>query len=143
MTIDDSAVRLGQAGAANYPGLDAWRSLPISQQPTWQDEAVYQSSINELSSLPPLVFAGEVDILRDRLAAAAQGKAFLLQGGDCASVCCQRLAPQPAQLRTQCSGTPAGSALGGSSGTPQQYSRGQRKGTLQQGLLTVRLPSLR
>ena len=34
--------------------------------------------------LPPLVFAGEVDILRERLAAAAQGKAFLLQGGDCA-----------------------------------------------------------
>ena len=34
--------------------------------------------------LPPLVFAGEVDVLRERLAAAAQGKAFLLQGGDCA-----------------------------------------------------------
>ncbi|MDN6332271.1 MAG: 3-deoxy-7-phosphoheptulonate synthase class II, partial [Micrococcaceae bacterium] len=38
----------------------------------------------ELASLPPLVFAGEVDILRERLAAAAQGHAFLLQGGDCA-----------------------------------------------------------
>jgi 3-deoxy-7-phosphoheptulonate synthase len=38
----------------------------------------------ELAKLPPLVFAGEVDILRDRLASAAQGKAFLLQGGDCA-----------------------------------------------------------
>jgi 3-deoxy-7-phosphoheptulonate synthase len=38
----------------------------------------------ELSILPPLVFAGEVDTLRTRLAAAASGKAFLLQGGDCA-----------------------------------------------------------
>lgn len=71
-------------GATTYPGLDAWRELPKVQQPTWQDPQVFQSSVAELSSLPPLVFAGEVDILRERLAAAAQGKAFLLQGGDCA-----------------------------------------------------------
>ncbi len=45
---------------------------------------MYADSIRELSSLPPLVFAGEVDVLRERLASAAQGKAFLLQGGDCA-----------------------------------------------------------
>ncbi|WP_425483365.1 class II 3-deoxy-7-phosphoheptulonate synthase [Arthrobacter zhaoguopingii] len=70
--------------AAGTAGLDHWRSLPISQQPQWQDPAVHTSSIKELSSLPPLVFAGEVDVLRERLAAAAQGKAFLLQGGDCA-----------------------------------------------------------
>lgn len=73
-----------QHGAADYPGLDAWRDLPIAQQPTWQDAGVYRSAVRELSSLPPLVFAGEVDVLRERLAAAAQGKAFLLQGGDCA-----------------------------------------------------------
>src|SRR6478736_2909747 len=73
-----------QSGAANYPGLDNWRELPASQQPTWSDPAVFEASVKELSVLPPLVFAGEVDILRERLAAAAQGKAFLLQGGDCA-----------------------------------------------------------
>ncbi|HEX2247753.1 MAG TPA: 3-deoxy-7-phosphoheptulonate synthase, partial [Arthrobacter sp.] len=73
-----------QPGAADYPGLDAWRDLPVVQQPTWQDSKVYESSLAELSSLPPLVFAGEVDVLRGRLAAAAEGKAFLLQGGDCA-----------------------------------------------------------
>ena len=39
---------------------------------------------SRLRSMPPLVFAGEVDALRDRLAHVAQGKAFLLQGGDCA-----------------------------------------------------------
>ncbi len=45
---------------------------------------MYESSLAELSSLPPLVFAGEVDVLRGRLAEAAEGRAFLLQGGDCA-----------------------------------------------------------
>ncbi|WP_077489544.1 class II 3-deoxy-7-phosphoheptulonate synthase [Sinomonas mesophila] len=73
-----------QSGAADYPGLDNWRSLPASQQPTWADQEAFASAVSELSILPPLVFAGEVDLLRDRLAAAAQGKAFLLQGGDCA-----------------------------------------------------------
>ena len=45
---------------------------------------MYESSLAELSALPPLVFAGEVDVLRGRLAEAAEGRAFLLQGGDCA-----------------------------------------------------------
>ena len=71
-------------GSAVYPGLDNWRQLPIAQQPSWSDASVYEASVKELSMLPPLVFAGEVDDLRDRLAQAAQGKAFLLQGGDCA-----------------------------------------------------------
>ncbi|MDN5754808.1 MAG: 3-deoxy-7-phosphoheptulonate synthase class II [Micrococcaceae bacterium] len=70
-------------GPAADPGLDAWRELPISQQPTWSGPE-YTKAVDELASLPPLVFAGEVDILRERLAAAAQGHAFLLQGGDCA-----------------------------------------------------------
>ncbi|MBT2550048.1 class II 3-deoxy-7-phosphoheptulonate synthase [Arthrobacter sp. ISL-65] len=79
-----SLTSTAQSGAANYPGLDNWRDLPISQQPSWEDSGVFNASVKELSALPPLVFAGEVDILRERLAAAAQGKAFLLQGGDCA-----------------------------------------------------------
>ncbi len=58
--------------------------MTATQQPSWQDPGVYSASVRELSTLPPLVFAGEVDVLRERLAAAAQGKAFLLQGGDCA-----------------------------------------------------------
>ncbi|WP_422936336.1 class II 3-deoxy-7-phosphoheptulonate synthase [Sinomonas sp. P47F7] len=73
-----------QSGAADYPGLDDWRSLPASQQPSWADAATFTRSVAELSVLPPLVFAGEVDLLRHRLADAAQGRAFLLQGGDCA-----------------------------------------------------------
>jgi 3-deoxy-7-phosphoheptulonate synthase len=65
-------------------GLDYWRQLPIKQQPLWPDVAAVESVSKQLSTLPPLVFAGEVDTLRSRLAQAAQGKAFLLQGGDCA-----------------------------------------------------------
>jgi 3-deoxy-7-phosphoheptulonate synthase len=64
--------------------LDAWRSLPIKQQPQWQDSARVADVSNQIAGLPPLVFAGEVDNLRERLARAASGKAFLLQGGDCA-----------------------------------------------------------
>ena len=65
-------------------GLDAWRKLPIKQQPDWGDSERLQRVTDELSKLPPLVFAGEVDQLKNRLAAVARGDAFLLQGGDCA-----------------------------------------------------------
>lgn len=64
--------------------LDHWRTLPIKQQPQWYDEDAVAAASAELATLPPLVFAGEVDNLRDRLARAAAGQAFLLQGGDCA-----------------------------------------------------------
>jgi len=65
-------------------GLDAWRSLPLAQQPTWPDAAHVARVTSRLATLPPLVFAGEADVLRSRLAAAGRGEAFLLQGGDCA-----------------------------------------------------------
>jgi len=65
-------------------GLDHWRTLPIKQQPTWPDAQAVAAASAELATLPPLVFAGEVDQLRERLAAAAAGNGFLLQGGDCA-----------------------------------------------------------
>lgn len=72
------------ADPAVVAGLDHWRTLPIKQQPTWPDPAAVAAASAELATLPPLVFAGEVDNLRDRLARAARGEAFLLQGGDCA-----------------------------------------------------------
>ena len=65
-------------------GLDAWRSAPIKQQPQWPDAARVAEVSRELSTVPPLVFAGEVDLLRERLARVASGQSFLLQGGDCA-----------------------------------------------------------
>jgi 3-deoxy-7-phosphoheptulonate synthase len=65
-------------------GLDYWRTLEIKQQPSWPDPAAAAAASAEIATLPPLVFAGEVDQLRTRLASAAEGKGFLLQGGDCA-----------------------------------------------------------
>jgi len=54
------------------------------QQPEWPDRAALQDVIERLKILPPLVFAGECDQLKERLGAVARGEAFLLQGGDCA-----------------------------------------------------------
>jgi 3-deoxy-7-phosphoheptulonate synthase len=65
-------------------GLDNYLSLPAAQQPTWPDANALAQAKAELAKRAPLVFAGEVDTLRARLADAAAGKAFLLQGGDCA-----------------------------------------------------------
>jgi 3-deoxy-7-phosphoheptulonate synthase len=65
-------------------GLDNYLKLEAKQQPTWADLKVLEQVKKELSVQPPLVFAGEVDTLRERLAQAARGEAFLLQGGDCA-----------------------------------------------------------
>ena len=65
-------------------GLDNYRNLEAAQQPTWPDQAKLEEVKAILAKYPPLVFAGEVDILKSRLAQAAAGKAFLLQGGDCA-----------------------------------------------------------
>jgi len=54
------------------------------QQPEWPDRDRLEAVIGRLESLPPLVFAGESDQLKQRLASVARGEAFLLQGGDCA-----------------------------------------------------------
>ena len=67
-------------------GLDAWESMLVAQQPAWPDELRLRAVRNRLSTLPPLVFAGEADALRAHLGAAGRGEAFLLQGGDCAEV---------------------------------------------------------
>ena len=65
-------------------GLDHWRSLDAEQQPRWPDPAAVEVATRELATFPPLVFAGEADVLTARLAAAGRGEAFVLQGGDCA-----------------------------------------------------------
>lgn len=70
--------------SAHVPSLEDLRAKPQVQQPTYQDPAEAQRVIDQLRTLPPLVFAGECDELRDKLAEVAEGRAFLLQGGDCA-----------------------------------------------------------
>ena len=64
--------------------LDAWRDRPAAQQPDWPDPAAVAAVTREIARIPPLVFAGECDSLKERLAAVARGEAFVLQGGDCA-----------------------------------------------------------
>ncbi len=80
----DPSETVVQAEPSVIEGLDYWRTLPIKQQPEWPDAQAVAAASAEIASFPPLVFAGEVDILRDRLARAARGESFLLQGGDCA-----------------------------------------------------------
>ncbi|WP_114647857.1 class II 3-deoxy-7-phosphoheptulonate synthase [Zhengella mangrovi] len=63
---------------------DSWRSKPILQVPDYPDPAALDEVEGRLRTYPPLVFAGEARALKKRLAAVAEGKAFLLQGGDCA-----------------------------------------------------------
>jgi 3-deoxy-7-phosphoheptulonate synthase len=63
---------------------DTWSALPAGQQPEWPDPEALSAVVSELRSYPPLVFAGEADLLKDRIASVARGEAFLLTGGDCA-----------------------------------------------------------
>jgi 3-deoxy-7-phosphoheptulonate synthase len=63
---------------------DSWRDCPIRQVPSYPDAAKLASMEARLSRFPPLVFAGEARRLKDVLGRAAEGKAFVLQGGDCA-----------------------------------------------------------
>jgi 3-deoxy-7-phosphoheptulonate synthase len=61
-----------------------WRKLPRVQMPDYTDQETLRNVEQKLGSYPPLVFAGEARQLKAKLAAASQGEAFLLQGGDCA-----------------------------------------------------------
>jgi 3-deoxy-7-phosphoheptulonate synthase len=62
----------------------SWPDLPAAQQPVWPDQGELDAAVARLRTFPPLVFAGECDILTERLAQAARGEAFVLMGGDCA-----------------------------------------------------------
>ena len=65
-----------------HPG--SWRDMPIRQVPDYPDQAALKAMEAKIASFPPLVFAGEARRLRSALAEAGRGKAFVLQGGDCA-----------------------------------------------------------
>ncbi|MBI3453227.1 MAG: 3-deoxy-7-phosphoheptulonate synthase class II [Rhodospirillales bacterium] len=63
---------------------ETWRSKSIRQTPDYPDMAALEDVEARLKGFPPLVFAGEARALQDSLAKVAEGKAVLLQGGDCA-----------------------------------------------------------
>ena len=68
----------------HIPALTELHRLPVAQQPTYPDLAALDAVLAELRLRPPLVFAGECDELKHRVAEVAAGRSFMLQGGDCA-----------------------------------------------------------
>jgi 3-deoxy-7-phosphoheptulonate synthase len=69
---------------SQIPDLASLHALGPAQQPSYPDRAAVDAAVARLRTMPPLVFAGECDDLKAKLAAVARGEAFLLQGGDCA-----------------------------------------------------------
>ncbi|MEA3468475.1 MAG: 3-deoxy-7-phosphoheptulonate synthase class II [Thermodesulfobacteriota bacterium] len=71
----------------------SWQNYTALQQPKWPDMSAHDAVIERLSTLPPLVFAGEIRDLKALLAKAVTGDAFLVQGGDCSEAFSQVTAP--------------------------------------------------
>ena len=63
---------------------NSWRSYEAKQMPTYSDEKKLNGVLNNLSSMPPLIFAGETRSLKSQIHQVQKGDAFYLQGGDCA-----------------------------------------------------------
>lgn len=63
---------------------ESWRNFPIFQQPTYPDKAELNATLRRLETFPPLIFAGEARNLKADLKEVCEGRAFLVQGGDCA-----------------------------------------------------------
>ncbi|XP_068634253.1 phospho-2-dehydro-3-deoxyheptonate aldolase 1, chloroplastic-like [Aristolochia californica] len=72
-----------KVGSADW-SIDSWKSRKALQIPNYPNQEELQAVLKEIERYPPLVFAGEARKLEEKLADAAVGKAFLLQGGDCA-----------------------------------------------------------
>lgn len=64
--------------------VDSWKSKKALQLPEYPNQEELDSVLKTLEAFPPIVFAGEARSLEERLSEAAMGRAFLLQGGDCA-----------------------------------------------------------
>jgi len=64
--------------------INSWRNYPVKHIPEYPDKKELDGVLNKIKDFPPLVFAGETRHLKEQLAQVVDGKAFLLQGGDCA-----------------------------------------------------------
>lgn len=73
---------------------DSWRDKPARHQPDYEDQAALRRAVEDLRTRPPLVFAGEVDSLRQELGRAGDNEAFVLIGGDCAETFAESTADQ-------------------------------------------------
>src|SRR5437764_6885518 len=82
-SMHKSPVSLEVVGTTTWTP-SSWRARPAGQQPQWPDEGRLDDVLKRLNTLPPLVFAGEARRLTAALGEVAEGRAFLLQAGDCA-----------------------------------------------------------
>nr|XP_009397657.1 PREDICTED: phospho-2-dehydro-3-deoxyheptonate aldolase 1, chloroplastic-like [Musa acuminata subsp. malaccensis] len=82
--IVSAAAAGGKAASSTSWAPGSWKSKRALQIPAYTNQEELESVLRSLETYPPLVFAGEARRLEERLAEAAVGKAFLLQGGDCA-----------------------------------------------------------
>ena len=64
--------------------LDSWKNYPVKHIPKYEDQKELDIVLKKIKDFPPLVFAGETRTLKKHLGNVCEGKAFLLQGGDCA-----------------------------------------------------------
>ena len=64
--------------------VNSWRKYPVKHIPEYPDKKELEHVLGKIKNFPPLVFAGETRHLKQQLAEVVDGKAFLLQGGDCA-----------------------------------------------------------
>ena len=64
--------------------INSWRNHPVKHVPEYPDKKELEQVLGKIKNFPPLVFAGETRHLKHQLADVNDGKAFLLQGGDCA-----------------------------------------------------------
>jgi 3-deoxy-7-phosphoheptulonate synthase len=80
----EAARPVGDSDEIEALGLDHWQKLPRAQTPPWPDQAAVDAVCTLLTTVPSVVAPYEVDALRVRLADVCEGRAFLLQGGDCA-----------------------------------------------------------
>lgn len=82
--IAEPPAKLAEPGTQTSWGPASWQTKTAHQQPNYPDRAELEKACEEIRSYPPLIFAGECRNLQERLAKAAVGEAFILQGGDCA-----------------------------------------------------------
>jgi len=80
---NDAAPARAPAAPAKW-AVDSWRTKKALQLPEYPNAAELEAVLKTIEAFPPIVFAGEARHLEERLADAAMGRAFLLQGGDCA-----------------------------------------------------------
>ena len=72
------------ADEATLKEISGWKNLPAKHQPQYPDSDFLGTTVDYLHTMPPLIFAGEADSLKEEFAKASRGEAFVLQGGDCA-----------------------------------------------------------